>query len=457
MNGHPLLASLLGQLQALERSAREQRVPLLVGQAEALRQAALGLVADRETVEEKALMAALRAEKLEAALERNRKLYEGSLRSFDRFRQGFQLVEELRDLEQLPRLVERLRRLFRVGLMRLSLERVDFEPLLPEGFPLMERGCLGGIASKVLAGEARAYLGSTAQAPAGVLSEEEARRWRSCFVYPLKDRFREGQWAGVLVLADANPQRYRPEMATDYMEHFSDVLANAVSGLAEHKRAENLREDVERIARHDLKSPLSAFLTLPQMLLESDNITGRQKEMIRLMLGAGRRMQNMITLSLSIYRMERGEYGLDARPVDAAGLVRAIWDESGGPYRASDILLELEAQEDPFLVRGEELLCYTMLANLIKNALEASSPGERVGVSLLREDGWDVVEVRNVRDVPEAMRGCLFEKYATHGKLGGTGLGGYSARLIARTHGGDVALHTGNGEGTMVRVRLPRG
>jgi len=456
MHGHPLLASVLGQLQALERSAREERVPLLAGQAEALRQAVLGLLADREAVEERAMLSSLRAEKLEAALERNKKLYEGGLRSFDRFRQGFQLVEELRDLEQLPRLMEQLRRLFRVGLMRLCLEQVDFEPLLPDGFPLLGRERLRGVAMDVLAGGTRAYLGSTAQAPGGVLAEEEARRWRSCFVYPLKDSFRAGEWSGVLVLADANQQRYRPEMATDYMEHFCDVLASSVSGLAEHKRAEALREDVERIARHDLKSPLSAFLTLPQMLLDSRNLSEREKEMIRLMLAAGRRMQNMITLSLSMYRMERGEYALDAGPVDAAALVRGIWEESGGPYRAAGIHLDLEAEEEPFMLRGEELLCYTMLANLIKNALEASSSGDRVGVGLRRENGWDVIEVRNAQDVPEAVRGCLFEKYATHGKSSGTGLGGYSARLIARTHGGDVAVSTGEGNGTVVRVRLPR-
>lgn len=455
MHGHPLLASILGQLQALERSARELRTPLLAGQAEALRQCVLELMADRESVEEKALLARVRAEKLEAALERNRSLYEGGLRSFDRFRRGFTLVEELRDLDRLPHLLEKLRLLFRVGLMRLQLEKVEFGPLLPEGFPLAEAQHLRAVAREVRQGNRLAYMGSTSHAPAGVLSEAEARRWRSCFVYPLKDRFREDAWTGVLVLADANPQRYRPEMASDYMEHFSDVLSGTVAAVADHMRGENLRDDVERIARHDLRSPLSAFLTLPQMLLEAQNLTERQHEMARLMLQSGRRMQNMITLSLSIYRMERGEYRLSLQTLDAAALARAIWGESGSPYQGAGIRLEVDAEGDTFDILGEELLCYTLLANLIKNALEASAPGETVWVSMRREAGWDVIDVRNNQDVPEPARDTFFEKYATFGKTCGTGLGVYSARLIALTHGGDITLRTGQGDGTTVSVRLP--
>jgi len=96
-----------------------------------------------------------------------------------------------------------------------------------------------------------------------------------------------------------------------------------------------------------------------------------------------------------------------------------------------------------------------MLANLIKNALEASAPGDPVRVNLTRGQGVAVIEVANTRDVPEEVRPVFFEKYATAGKPDGTGLGAYTARLIARVHGGDVELITGGGEGTRVRVTLP--
>lgn len=45
--------------------------------------------------------------------------------------------------------------------------------------------------------------------------------------------------------------------------------------------------------------------------------------------------------------------------------------------------------------------------------------------------------------------------YSTSGKKGGTGLGTYSARLMAETQGGRVGMTTSERDGTMVEVVLP--
>ena len=65
-----------------------------------------------------------------------------------------------------------------------------------------------------------------------------------------------------------------------------------------------------------------------------------------------------------------------------------------------------------------------------------------------------VAAIANKGAVPESVRERFFEKYATAGKARGTGLGTYSARLIALSHGGDIAMATDDA-GTVVTVRLP--
>jgi signal transduction histidine kinase len=62
--------------------------------------------------------------------------------------------------------------------------------------------------------------------------------------------------------------------------------------------------------------------------------------------------------------------------------------------------------------------------------------------------------VINQGEVPAEIRERFFEKYATSGKSRGTGLGTYSARLIARAHGGDIAMQSQSGTVT-VTVTLP--
>ena len=53
-------------------------------------------------------------------------------------------------------------------------------------------------------------------------------------------------------------------------------------------------------------------------------------------------------------------------------------------------------------------------------------------------------------------QGSLFRKYTTSGKEHGTGLGTYSAAMIARTLGGDITFATSEEAGTSVFVTLPR-
>ena len=64
------------------------------------------------------------------------------------------------------------------------------------------------------------------------------------------------------------------------------------------------------------------------------------------------------------------------------------------------------------------------------------------------------LDIHNDGQVPPEIRDRFFEKYATHGKAGGTGLGAYSARLMARVQRGSLRMDSGP-EGTSLTLRLP--
>jgi PAS domain S-box-containing protein len=232
-----------------------------------------------------------------------------------------------------------------------------------------------------------------------------------------------------------------------------------VDDISSRKELEQLKEDVERMARHDLKTPLNSLVTIPQVVLEDENLTEDQRKLLRLVRDAGYRMLDMINLSLVMFRMEQGEYQVEPANVDLVSVARRIGEELDSLMRSRQLGLEVLSHgapaEGPFVVQGENLLLYSMLSNLIKNALEASPSGGVAQLDLQEDrDGYRIT-VRNQGEAPEAVRDRFFEKYATHGKRGGAGLGAYSARLIARTHGGDIALKA-YASATEVEVRLPR-
>ncbi len=249
-----------------------------------------------------------------------------------------------------------------------------------------------------------------------------------------------------------------------------------LTDITERKQAEEdrrrtlaLREEVERMARHDLKSPLIAIVGFSRLLAQSKNLTEQQVEMLHMILDAGRRMQQLIDLSMAMHQMEAGDYVLQAAELDLADLVRRIaagLDDLADERRCR-IRLTMDGRlADPdqaLAVTGEEFLLHSLLSNLIKNALEATPEGRDVEVDLARgpaqegsHGGAVTVTVHNAGAVPEAVRDTFFDKYATFGKRHGSGLGTYIARLIARTHGGDVAMQTSEDQGTTIIVTLPR-
>ena len=243
-------------------------------------------------------------------------------------------------------------------------------------------------------------------------------------------------------------QRERLDALVRQLEEQNEALRQAFS----------VREEVERIARHDLKTPLASIATVPRLLRERGAVAPEDDELLGTVERAAMRVLSMVNLSLDLFRMEEGTYRLRAQAVDLGALVQTVTRELQAHARSKNLRTVLHLPPEPLHAQGEELLCYSTIANLMKNALEASPEGGEVRVTLhhVADGDGDCVElaVHNAGEVPAAVRERFFEKYATHGKAGGTGLGAYSARLMARVQRGSLRMASGP-EGTTLSLRLP--
>jgi len=84
----------------------------------------------------------------------------------------------------------------------------------------------------------------------------------------------------------------------------------------ELKEYAQMRDEVERMTRHDLKSPLNAVITVPGMLLDEVELNSDQADLLRMLQESGYRMLHLINSSLDMYKMETGRYQLNPEPVD---------------------------------------------------------------------------------------------------------------------------------------------
>lgn len=221
------------------------------------------------------------------------------------------------------------------------------------------------------------------------------------------------------------------------------------------QQAIRLREEVERIARHDLKTPLNSIASIPGLLREMRPMTAEEDELLGIVEGAAHRVLDMVNLSLDLYRIEDGTYTFVPQAVNLSAITQSVLRDLDGHANSKAISLQCGDCASPVWVRGDDVLCYSIVANLLKNAIEAAPDGSIVRISL--QGGERIrLSIHNLGAVPQAIRSSFFEKYVTHGKVGGTGLGTYSARLMARVQQGELTLETSDEAGTTLTLELDR-
>lgn len=212
--------------------------------------------------------------------------------------------------------------------------------------------------------------------------------------------------------------------------------------ITEYARLERLREDVERMVRHDLRNPLGALVGLADLLLDDPALTPTQLEILRRIVLAGGRVTRIVESSLALHSMERGTFRLLAQRVDCAAMLRDLAHEFEGVARARGQVIRLLCDDTPLPlervvnIQSSKALLESVVANLLKNAIEASADGSVITVTL--HDASPLrIDVTNPGSIAPDMRPRLFRRYETN-KPGGSGIGLYSARLVVTTLGGEI-------------------
>lgn len=238
-------------------------------------------------------------------------------------------------------------------------------------------------------------------------------------------------------------------------------MVGVTRDISQRKKLESQREEMERMMRHDLKTPLSGVIGIPQILIEDENLTSEQREYLNMIMDSGRRMLDLINLTLAMTKIEQGNYEIIPRPFNLLRTLEQVLSDLSAVVPGKKIIVDShltgswEKETKEIHIKGDELLTYFMLGNLIKNAIEASPREEHVKI-VIRQEEAIIIEIKNFGAVSAGIRDRFFEKHVTTGKKGGTGLGTYSARLMAEAMGYRIRMETSDYENkTTIFVKIP--
>ncbi len=221
-------------------------------------------------------------------------------------------------------------------------------------------------------------------------------------------------------------------------------------------------EDLGRMAAtvaHNVKNPLSSMKTLLQLFGEAPNLNADQRKETDMMIGEINRLSKTITGLLRFSRLEYPPLSLtEWGDVHLAGLVDSVREALRGDLQAKGLELEVDLEDAPASIRSDGEALTDILSNLLTNAIDASSPGGKIRITIAQEELELVIEVRDWGvGVPAKIRTSLFDPFVTT-RARGTGLGLSIVRKRVVQLRGTIDFESPIGEsGARFWMRLPVG
>lgn len=217
------------------------------------------------------------------------------------------------------------------------------------------------------------------------------------------------------------------------------------------------RETFVASVSHDLRTPLTALQGQIDVLLLRPSIDQEVKQSLARMAKEARRLVRMTNNLLLNSELESNP-ALAIEEVNLAGLLEEVLGEVWTLAEGLD--LGLQADENA-LVHGDRDLLKQMVLNIAENAIKFTPKGGHVMLTLGQQDGWAIIEVADsgvgitLEDLPHVME--PFYKAGSSRRVAGrgAGLGLAIVKRVVELHEGQIEIHSQEGAGTTVRVRLP--
>lgn len=209
------------------------------------------------------------------------------------------------------------------------------------------------------------------------------------------------------------------------------------------------RQELVQFA-HDLRNLTLPILSSVELLMESEELSGPQKERLQTILRQIDRVQCLIEDVLWLAHESHSRH-----PVHVPSLVRDVVARAKMNCRAEVRCLFLTGGVG--YVAGSESRLWRAVYNLVLNAVEAVRESGEVLVRVLFDGGAETIAVDIVDSgpgIPKEIQDRILGPGAST-KRSHVGIGLRLAKQIIEEHGGALSIESQPSKGTTVSIRLP--
>jgi len=211
---------------------------------------------------------------------------------------------------------------------------------------------------------------------------------------------------------------------------------------------------LERTFFHDMLNTVGIIRGTAELLpttTEPETIAQLQS----LLLSATRRLIGEIEAQRELSAAEDGDLRLEYQLVEARAFLQDLAHTYATHKVAMNKHIQLMPVAEEVVFQSDPWMLTRVLGNLIKNALEASQPGDTVTLYCARVGDAVQFQVHNPSVMPLAVQQQIFQRsFSTKGK--GRGIGTYSIKLLTEHYlHGKVDFISRQDTGTIFYVTYP--
>ena len=270
---------------------------------------------------------------------------------------------------------------------------------------------------------------------------------------------------GILRVYGDAAQRFTQDDA-DFLSAIAAQGAVAIANAQAYQMLEDLdknKSQFVRIVTHELRSPVQVSSSLLNVLNAGyvGELTDKQADLVA---RARRRIGYLQTLIDDLLDLAAGKADVLATTERSMVSLSEVLQEVTSRYKAmaedKGLILHLTCPEEPLNVWGDKSELDRMVNNLVSNAVKYTQEGQ-VRVQAERSSGFAHIVVSDTGiGIPEDALPNLFQEFfrAKNAKTAtesGTGLGLSIVKDLVERYGGEIAVVSSEGQGTMFTVNLP--
>ncbi|MBW7459771.1 histidine kinase, partial [Paenibacillus sepulcri] len=225
---------------------------------------------------------------------------------------------------------------------------------------------------------------------------------------------------------------------------------------------------------HELRTPLNSLLILSQMLKDNKegNLTAKQVDFATTIHSSGGDLLKLIDEILDLSKIGAGKMNIVTEEVPIRDLTEMVRSSFKPVSQQKNINLQIQIEPGtPASLYTDSQRIKQILKNLLSNAFKFTQEGSvSLSIRSSHRDDLDFAEGKGsvlafeVRDtgigIPLEKQQIIFEAFqqadgTTSRTYGGTGLGLAISRDLAKLLGGEITLHSEEGQGSTFTLYLP--